>query len=104
MKNTYKSLFMLDSKITFLNHGSFGACPRPIFESLINWQHKLELDPVKHLAFDIYDYLENSRNYRDKYVEYIYTLNKLFLESGAFFNNSEIFKLLAIISSLPEIF
>jgi len=68
MKNTYKSLFMLDSKTTFLNHGSFGACPRPIFESLINWQHKLELDPVKHLAFDIYDYLENSRNALSKYI------------------------------------
>jgi len=68
MKNTYKSLFMLDSKTIFLNHGSFGACPRPIFESLINWQHKLELDPVKHLAFDIYDYLENSRNALSKYI------------------------------------
>ena len=56
MNNTYKSLFLLDSKITHLNHGSFGACPKPIFDSLISWQKKLELNPVKHLAFDIYKY------------------------------------------------
>ena len=61
MNNSYKSLFLLDPKITYLNHGSFGACPRPIFDSLISWQKKLENDPVKHLAFDIYDYLEKSR-------------------------------------------
>ena len=36
MNNTYKSLFLLDPKITHLNHGSFGACPKPIFDSLIN--------------------------------------------------------------------
>ena len=29
---------MLDPSVTYLNHGSFGACPEPIFNSLINWQ------------------------------------------------------------------
>ena len=56
MNNTYKSLFLLDSKVRHLNHGSFGACPKSIFDSLISWQKKLELNPVKHLAFDIYKY------------------------------------------------
>ena len=68
MNNTYKSLFLLDPKITYLNHGSFGACPKPIFDSLIAWQKKLELDPVKHLAFDIFDHLENSRNSLSEYI------------------------------------
>ena len=68
MNNPYKSLFLLDPKITYLNHGSFGACPKPIFNSLISWQKKIEIDPVKHLAFDIYNYLEESRKYLSKYV------------------------------------
>ena len=68
MNPQLKSLFMLDPKITYLNHGSFGACPRPIFEKLINWQKQLEYEPVKHLAYDIYDHLEESRDALSKYV------------------------------------
>jgi len=69
MNKKIKSLFMLDSKITYLNHGSFGACPKPIFNELINWQKKLEREPVKHLVFDIYNYLEKSRDALSKYVD-----------------------------------
>ena len=63
-----KSLFMLDPDITYLNHGSFGACPKPIFESLLGWQRRLENEPVKHLAYDLYDNLENSREALSLYV------------------------------------
>ena len=68
MDNNYKSLFLLDKNITYLNHGSFGACPKPIFDSLISWQKKLELNPVKHLAVDIFKYLENSREHLSRYI------------------------------------
>ena len=54
MYKNYKSMFMLDPKITYLNHGSFGACPKIVFESLINWQKVLEKNPLQHLGFDIY--------------------------------------------------
>ncbi len=62
------SLFMLDPDVIYLNHGSFGACPEPIFNSLIKWQKKLEREPVKHLAFDVYDYLEESRGALGVYI------------------------------------
>jgi len=68
MNNSYKSLFLLDPNIIHLNHGSFGACPKPIFDSLISWQKKLEFNPVKHLAFDMYDYLEESRESLSNYI------------------------------------
>lgn len=40
------SLFLLRDDITFLNHGSFGACPRPVFEQYQGWQRELEANPV----------------------------------------------------------
>ena len=44
-----KNQFLLDSKVTFLNHGSFGACPKEIFSEYQSWQKKLENQPVKFL-------------------------------------------------------
>ncbi len=44
-----RNQFLLDSKVTFLNHGSFGACPKEIFSEYQSWQKKLENQPVKFL-------------------------------------------------------
>lgn len=41
--------FLLDPDVVFLNHGSFGACPRPVFEDYQRWQNKLERQPVEFL-------------------------------------------------------
>ncbi len=45
-----KSLFLLDPAIVFLNHGSFGACPRPVFDEYQRWQLALERQPVEFLG------------------------------------------------------
>jgi isopenicillin-N epimerase len=45
-----KDHFLLDPDVIFLNHGSFGATPRPVFETHIAWQRLLERQPVKFLA------------------------------------------------------
>jgi isopenicillin-N epimerase len=45
-----KDLFLLDPEIVYLNHGSFGACPRPVFDTYQNWQRELERQPVEFLA------------------------------------------------------
>ena len=52
MTYNLSSLFLLDPEVTFLNHGSFGACPRPVFESYQRWQLKLERQPVAFLDPD----------------------------------------------------
>jgi isopenicillin-N epimerase len=42
--------FLLDPSITFLNHGSYGACPAPVFEAYQAWQRELERNPVRFLG------------------------------------------------------
>ena len=59
--NNLKQKFILDKDITFLNHGSFGACPRPVFEDYQNWQRELEKQPVEFLTKGIWSPLRNSR-------------------------------------------
>jgi isopenicillin-N epimerase len=45
-----KKHFLLDPKVTFLNHGSFGACPKPVFDVYQAWQRELEHQPVEFLG------------------------------------------------------
>jgi isopenicillin-N epimerase len=42
--------FLLDPEVVFLNHGSFGACPRPVFEEYQRLQLELERQPVDFLS------------------------------------------------------
>ena len=41
--------FLLDPSIVFLNHGSFGACPEPVFEAYQAYQRELEAQPIVFL-------------------------------------------------------
>jgi isopenicillin-N epimerase len=45
-----RDLFLLDPEVVYLNHGSFGACPRPVFETYQRYQRELERQPVEFLA------------------------------------------------------
>ena len=45
-----KQHFLLDPSVTFLNHGSFGATPKPVFKEYQRWQRELENQPVEFLG------------------------------------------------------
>ena len=70
MKNAaaLKDLFYIDPQITFLNFGSFGACPKPIFEDYQAKQLLLEKEPVQFIAFDGINYLQTSRDALGKFI------------------------------------
>ncbi|MBI4672681.1 MAG: aminotransferase class V-fold PLP-dependent enzyme [Chloroflexi bacterium] len=60
--------FLLDTEIVFLNHGSFGACPRPVFDEYQRWQHELEAQPVEFLGRRFDDLLRAAREPLARYV------------------------------------
>src|SRR5712691_7579390 len=53
--------FLLDPDVVFLNHGSFGACPRPVFERYQLWQRELELRPIEFLGRRVHGLLAEAR-------------------------------------------
>ena len=63
-----KNLFYLDPTIHFLNHGSYGATPKPVFEVYQKWQLQLENQPVLFLGREVYEFLKGSRDALGKYL------------------------------------
>lgn len=63
-----RDLFLLDPTVIFLNHGSFGATPRPVYAVYQAWQRLLEQQPVKFLGRDIGGYLAEARAALGAYV------------------------------------
>jgi isopenicillin-N epimerase len=46
MSTSLREQYLLDPDVVFLNHGSFGACPKPVFEAYQRWQRELEQQPL----------------------------------------------------------
>jgi isopenicillin-N epimerase len=63
-----KDQFLLAPDVTFLNHGSFGATPKPVMEAYQNWQIRLENQPVKFLGREINELLSDARKALGSYL------------------------------------
>lgn len=57
----FKNDFLLSPEVIYLNHGSFGACPRPVMEQLHAWQRRMESQPTAHLGRDILALMQEAR-------------------------------------------
>jgi len=51
----------LDPSVTFLNHGSFGACPTAILERQTEWRRQMERQPLQFLVRDVEEPYDESR-------------------------------------------
>jgi isopenicillin-N epimerase len=56
-----KEQFLLDPNIVFLNHGSFGATPEPVFRVYQDLQRELERQPVEFLGRRAAELMAGSR-------------------------------------------
>lgn len=54
-------MWALEPGITFLNHGSFGACPRPVLEVQARLREEMERQPVRFLARELKARLDAAR-------------------------------------------
>lgn len=67
MKNL-RRLFILDTSVVYLNHGSFGATPREVFRVYQEWQRELEKQPVKFLGQRFRDLMYDARCHLGKFL------------------------------------
>ncbi|WP_442484245.1 aminotransferase class V-fold PLP-dependent enzyme [Aeoliella sp. SH292] len=51
----------LDPRVTYLNHGSYGACPTAVLDAQAKWRDQMEADAVSFFARGLFDMLDRSR-------------------------------------------
>ncbi|HSJ86039.1 MAG TPA: aminotransferase class V-fold PLP-dependent enzyme [Anaerolineales bacterium] len=66
--SSLKEHFLLDPNIVFLNHGSFGATPKPVFDAYQDWQRRLERQPVLFLGREYNELLYEARTALGEYL------------------------------------
>ncbi|HET7341515.1 MAG TPA: aminotransferase class V-fold PLP-dependent enzyme [Methylomirabilota bacterium] len=55
------SRWALDPAVVFLNHGSFGACPREVLERQAELRAQMEAEPVRFLSRELDERLDGAR-------------------------------------------
>jgi isopenicillin-N epimerase len=51
----------LDPAVTFLNHGSYGATPRPVLAAQEAWRERMEAEPVRFFSSDLEPAMDAAR-------------------------------------------
>jgi isopenicillin-N epimerase len=59
--NGWRRLWTLDPDVTFLNHGSYGACPRAVLDAQGRLRERLEAEPVRFLSRELEGLLDGAR-------------------------------------------
>ena len=62
MASELAHLWTLDPGVTFLNHGGYGATPRPVLAAQQRWRDQMEAEPVRFFAHDLEPALDEARH------------------------------------------
>ena len=64
----FSKYWSLDPEITFLNHGSFGACPIPVLEAQQRWRLQMESEPLRFFVREFEELLDRARSELAEFV------------------------------------
>ncbi len=75
-----KDLFLLNPEFTHLNHGSFGACTKPIFKNYQSFQREMEMDSVYFIQKKFAEHLVKAKSALSTFMncnanDFIFTSN-----------------------------
>jgi isopenicillin-N epimerase len=60
--SAFRDHWLLDPAITFLNHGSYGACPRAVLDVQTDWRARMEREPVHFFTRELEPALDEVRS------------------------------------------
>lgn len=66
---SFRDFFLLDPNLIFLNHGSYGATPRPVFDTFLKWQRRMESQPIHFVDHDMPVLMAAARQILADYVK-----------------------------------
>jgi isopenicillin-N epimerase len=58
----------LDPDVTYLNHGSLGACPWPVLRAQDEWRTRLERGPVQFMDYEMEAHLDRAREHLGEFL------------------------------------
>lgn len=64
----FQKFWLLEPEITFLNHGSFGACPIPVLEAQQRLRQQMESEPLRFFVREFEELLDAARSSLAEFV------------------------------------
>ena len=62
MASPFAKYWTIDDSIVFLNHGSFGGCPKPVLEAQDEWRARMERQLIQFFVRDLEGLLDEARD------------------------------------------